>query len=142
MLILECCFPHKAAKQFVCEDRQWRKESDYDCGTWYWVEQFEPRSLDDLTDLVSVCRALPSHYVVRGKLSPLGAKLVASGRIIRRCHIAAGRPGGSYSWQRAANRRVSDTITDMGYRDHNVPPGRPLASISQARRGVTAVIRP
>ena len=86
MLILECCFPHKAAKQFACEDRQWRKESDYDCGTWYWVEQFEPRSLDDLSDLVSVCRALPSHYVVRGKLSPLGAKLVASGRTIRRCH--------------------------------------------------------
>src|SRR5580704_13039686 len=86
MLILECCFPHRAAKQFVGEDRQWRKESDYDCGTWYWVEQFEPRSLYDLADLVSVCRALPAHYVVRGKLSTLGAKLVASERTIRRCH--------------------------------------------------------
>ena len=86
MLILECCFPYKAAKQFVCEDRRWRKELDYDCGTWYRVEQFEPRSLDDLADLVSVCRALPAHYAVRGKLSALGAKLVASGRTIRRCH--------------------------------------------------------
>ena len=86
MLILECCFLHRAAKQFVCENRQWRKESDYDCGTWYRVEQFEPRSLHDLADLVSVCRALPAHYVVRGKLSALGAKLVASGRTIRRCH--------------------------------------------------------
>ena len=86
MLILECCLPHRAAKQFVCEDHQWRKGSDYDCGTWYRVEQFEPRSLDDLADLVPVCRALPAHYAVRGKLSALGAKLVASGRTIRRCH--------------------------------------------------------
>jgi hypothetical protein len=88
MLILECCFPHRAAKRFIREDHQWRKESDYDCGTWYWVEQFEPQSLDDLADLVSVCRALPAHYVVRGKLSALGAKLAASGRTIRRCHTA------------------------------------------------------
>jgi hypothetical protein len=87
MLILECCSPHKAAKKFCClPDGRWDKLSDYDAGTWFSVDQWEPKSLNDIADLVAVLRPLRTHYVVRGRLNAVGRALVSAGRRIRRCH--------------------------------------------------------
>jgi hypothetical protein len=87
MLILECRSPHRAAKQYrQLQDGRWIKLYDYDAGTWFTVDQWEPKSLDDIADLVDVLRRLPTHYVVRGQLSSGGISRVSAGRPIRRCH--------------------------------------------------------
>ena len=48
--------------------------------------RYEPKSLDDIADLVEVLRWLPTHYVVRGRLNLVGTGLVSAGNSIRRCH--------------------------------------------------------
>ena len=87
MLILECRSPHRAAKQYrQLHDGRWIKLSDYDAGTWFTVDQWEPKSLADIADLIEVLRRLPTYYVVRGQLNSVGVSRVSAGNPIRRCH--------------------------------------------------------
>ena len=87
MLVLQCCPPHRAAKAFpLLSDGRCIKVSDYDAGMWFSVLELEPRSLDDIADLVSVLRRKPASYVIRGSLNNAGVRLVSGGQLIRRCH--------------------------------------------------------
>lgn len=63
MLILECRSPHRAAKQYrQLHDGRWIKLSDYDAGTWFTVDQWEPKSLDDIAELALRRRPLMPRY--------------------------------------------------------------------------------
>src|SRR5690242_16327091 len=75
MLVLRCCPPHRAAKTFrLMSDGRWIKLSDYDAGMWFSVLELDPRSLDDIADLVTVLRRKPARYVVRGCLIATGVR--------------------------------------------------------------------
>jgi hypothetical protein len=101
MLVLQCCPPHRAAKTFrLLSDGRWIKVSDYDAGMWFSVLELEPGSLDDIADLVSVLRRKPARYVVRGRLSATGVRLMSDGQRIRRCHTQDRMP--DLPWKIAA----------------------------------------
>jgi hypothetical protein len=93
MLILECCSPHRAAKQFCrLPNGDWDKLSDYDAGAWFSVDQWEAQSLNDIADLVAGLRPLRTHYVVRVRLNAVGRALVSARRRIRHCHTTGTIP--------------------------------------------------